>query len=123
MIVVKFTVTVCKADSTTFMESDSTLFYDNSDTDSDNDSLLSQPMFVEDTNETEDELPVIKVAGVQGPGPEVAGTAADPDAHPLNAHPVHSLCNKCKAAKNNKDNEVFFFLFILFYSVFKYQIN
>ena len=47
---------MCKADSTTSMESDSTLCYDNSETNSGNDSLLSQPMLIEDTNETDDEL-------------------------------------------------------------------
>ena len=116
---------MCKADSTTSVESYSTLCYDNSDTDSDKDSLPSQSMFTEDTDETEDELPVIEVAGVEGPGPEVtaAGAAADPDAHPLDAHPVHSLCDKCEGAKNDKYSKVFFFLFILFYSVFEYRIN
>ena len=41
----QFTVTVCEADSTTCTESDSTVSYEESD--SDNDSLSSQPMFME----------------------------------------------------------------------------
>ena len=106
---------MCDADSTTCTESNSTVFYEESD--SDNDSLSSQPVFVEDTHDTDDddELPHIEVAEVEGPSPVVHGvtaaaaTAPDPD-----AHPVHSDCKKCKCAEDNKDNKLFFFLSILF---------
>ena len=88
----QFTVTVCEADSTTCTESDSTVCYDESD--SDNDSLSSQPMFIEDTEDTDNELPHREVAEVKGPGPVVpmvaagAPSALDPD------------CNKCKCAED-----------------------
>ena len=115
MITVKinlqFTVTVCEADSTTCTESDSTVCCDESDSDN---SLFSQPMFIEDTHDTDNELPRIEVAEVEGPRPVVPGVtggaaiAPDPD-----AHLVHSDCNKCKCTEDDKD-KVFLFLSILF---------
>ena len=105
----QFTVIVCEADSTTCTESNSTVCYDESD--SDNDSLSSQPMFVEDTDDTDNKLPHTEVAEVKGPGPVVpagAATAPDPDVHPM-----HSDSNKCKCAEDDKD-KVFSFLSILF---------
>ena len=75
---------MCEANSTTSIESDSTMCYDQSD----NDSISSGPMFIQDTNDTDtdNELPEIEVAEVQCAGPGVAATAAaDPnpnsDAH------------------------------------------
>ena len=58
---------MCEADSTTCTESNSTVCYEESD--SDNDSLSSQPMFMEDTHDTDDddELPHIESAKVEGP--------------------------------------------------------
>ena len=58
----QFTITVCEADSTTCTESDFTVCYEESD--SDKDSLSSGPMFMEDTDDTDDddELPHIEVA-------------------------------------------------------------
>ena len=89
--------------------------YDETDqTDSDNDFLSSGPMFIEDTNDTDNKLPHIEGALVKGPGaviPEVAAgaaTAPGPD-----AHPVHSDSDKCKCAEDYKD-KVLFFLCILF---------
>ena len=91
----QFTVTVYEADSTTCTEFNSTVCYEESDSD---DSLSSQPMFVEDTHDTDDhdELPHVEVAKVEGPGPVVHGVTAaaatvpDPDACPM-----HFDCNKC----------------------------
>ena len=68
-------------------------------------------MFVEDSDDTDNELPQIEVAKVKGPGPVVAAgadTTPGPD-----AHPVHSDSHKCKCAEEDKD-KVFFFLSILF---------
>ena len=115
----QFTVTVYEADSTTYTESDSTVCYEESD----NDSLSSGPMFVEDTydtdNDDDDELPHIEVAEVEGPGPVVHGVeaaaAAAPDPNP-DAHPMHSDCKKCKCVEDNKDKKKFFFLCIFFYT-------
>ena len=81
------------------------------ETDSDNDSLSSQPMFIEDTDDTDNELPHIEVAEVESPGPVIpAGAAAGPDP---DAHPMHSDSDKCKCAEDDKD-KVFFFLSIIF---------
>ena len=57
-------MTVCEADSTTSMESSLTVCY-NSNSDSDKDSVLSQPMFIEDIDKTNDELPNIEVPDVE----------------------------------------------------------
>ena len=110
----QFTVTVYEDDSTTCTESNSTVCYEKSD--SDNDSLSSGPMFIEDTYDTDDdndnELPHIEVAEVEGPGHVVnwvtaaaAATAPDPD-----AHPIHSDCDKCKWAEDNNDKKAFFLI-------------
>ena len=92
---------------------------------SDNESLSSGPMFVEDTYDTDDdeedgyELPHIEVAKVDAEGPgqcppvngvtaaPAAATSGDPDGHPM-----HSDCDKCKCAEDDKDNKVFFLLHI-----------
>ena len=49
----KFTVTVCEADSTTSTESNSTVCYDS---DSSNHSVSSGLVFIEDDNDTDDNL-------------------------------------------------------------------
>ena len=112
----QFTVTVCEADSTTCKESDSTVHYEESD--SDNDSLSSGPMFIQDSCDTDDddELPHIEVAEVGGAGHVVHGVAAaaaaavatapDPDARPM-----HSNCDKCKCTED--DDKKVFFLFLI----------
>ena len=111
---------MCEADSTTCTESDSTVCYEESD--SDNDSLSSGPMFVEDTYDTDkdddDGLPHIELAEVGGAGHVVDGVAAavaaaaaaalDPDGHPM-----HSDCDKCKCAEDD-EKKVFFLICILF---------
>ena len=108
---------MCEADSTTSIEYDSTVCYDKSD----NDSISSGPMFIQDTNDTDtnNELPDIEVAEVQGAGPGVAATAAaDPNPNP-DAHAAY--CDKCKAGK---DDKVFFFYSPqIFFFHFEYQIN
>ena len=105
---------MCEADSTTSMESDSTLCYDNSD--SNNNSVLSGPMFVEDKDETEDELPDIKLPDIEGPCSDVReGAATYPDAHPVCSH--SDKC-ECEGDNNAKENEVFFYSFFSFYSSF-----
>ena len=116
----QFTVTVCEADSTTYTESDSTVCHEESD--SDNDSLSSGPMFMEDTYDSGDDdvLPHIEVAKVEGPCPvahgitAAAATMPDPDLDP-DACPMHSDCDKCKCTEDDKDKKVFFFLCILFF--------
>ena len=110
----KFKVTVCEADSTTSMESDLTLSYDNSD--SDNDSVLSGPMFVEDKDETDDELPDIEIPDIEGPCNDVReGAAACPDAHPVCSH--SDKC-ECEGDNNAKENKVFFYSFLSFFCFF-----
>ena len=87
----QFTVTVCEADSTTCTESNSTVCYEESD--SDNHSLSSGPMFIKDIDDTDNdnELPHIEVAAVQDPGPVVHGVtaaaaaASDPDVHHMHS--------------------------------------
>ena len=66
-------MTVCKADSTTSMESYLTVCYN-----SDNDSVLSGPMFIEDVDKTDDELPHIEVPDIEHASREhrAAGGAA-----------------------------------------------
>ena len=125
----KFKVTVCEADSTTSMESDSTLCYDNSD--SDNDSVSSGPMFVEDKDKTDDELPDIELPDIENPCNDVReGAATYPD-----AHAVFSCPDKCECEGDNsaKENEVFpflsflviqvFFCFLLFFGFFAQKFN
>ena len=106
---------MCEADSTTCTESNSTVCYDEND--SDNNSLSSGPMFVEDTDDTENELPHIEVAQMECQGPVIpaaadaataAATAPDQD-----ARPIQSTSNECKCSEHDKD-KVFFFYFILF---------
>ena len=84
---------MCETDSTTSIESDSTMYYDQSD----NGSISSGPMFVQDTNDTntDNELPDIVVAEVQCAGPGVAAAAAaDPNPNP---DACAAYCDKCKA--------------------------
>ena len=86
-------MTVCEADSTTSMESDLTVCY-NSDSDSENDSVLSGPMFIEDVDETDDELPHIEVPDVEHTSREhgAAGGAATAGA----GADICSQLDKCK---------------------------
>ena len=112
-----FTVTVCEADSTTSMESDSTVCYDESDqNDSDNDSLSSGPMFLEDTHDTDNELPQTECGNVEGPGAILSffptSEAAAPAAALATENYSDSNSNKCKCPQ---DNKVFFFSLLLFF--------
>ena len=110
----KFKVSACEADSTTSMESDLTLCYDNSDID--NDSVLSGPMFVEDKDKTDDELPDTELPDIEGSCNDVReGAAAYPDAHPVCSH--SNKC-ECEGDNNAKENKVFFYSFFSFYSSF-----
>ena len=84
---------MCETNSTTSIEADSTMYYDQSD----NGSISSGPMFLQDTNDTntDNELPGIVVAEVQCAGPGVAAaTAADPNPNP---DACAAYCDKCKA--------------------------
>ena len=99
-------MTVCKADSTTSMESDSTVCYNS---DSDNDSVFSGPMFIEDVDETDDELPHIEVPDVERTSREhgAAGGAATAGA----GTDVCSQSDKCKCQQDNNAEEVSFLFF------------
>ena len=107
-------MTVCEADSTTSMESDSTVCY-NSNSDSDKDSVFSGPMFIEDVGETDDELPQVEVPDVEctsrehgaAGGAATAGACAD----------ICSQTDKCECQQDNNAEEVFF-LFFSFFSSF-----
>ena len=119
IIINKFKVTVCEVDSTISMESDLTLCYYNSD--SDNDSVSSEPMFVEDKDKTDDELPDIELPDIEGPCNDVReGAAAYPDAHPVCSH--SDKC-ECKRDNNAKENEVFFYSIFSFFFKFSFSLH
>ena len=72
---------------------------------SDNNSLSSGPMFIEDTNDTDNELPYIEGAHVEDPCAVITeGAAAGPDP---DGHPEHSDMDKCKCAKDCEDKVIF----------------
>ena len=112
---------VCEADSITSTESDSTVCYDKSDqNDSDNDSLSSGPMFIEDNNYTDNQLPQIECGHVEGPGAVLPSfpTSEAPAPAPATAlateNCTDSNSNKCKCLQDAKD-KVFFFSLLLFF--------
>ena len=96
----KFTATVCEADSTTSTESHSTVCYDS---DSNNRSVSSGPMFIEDDSDTDDNLLKIQPCSFDGPGalPPPAAPAA-PGAPASQAAPT-ATTEKCKCHENCKD--------------------
>ena len=72
---------------------------------SDDDSLSSRPMFIEDTHDTDNKLPYIEGAHVQDPHAVITEGAAigpDPDGHPM-----HSDLDKCKCTKDGEDKVIF----------------
>ena len=100
-------MTVCETDSTTCTEPNSTVCYDDKmdQSHNDNDSLSSGPMFIEDTDDTDNELSYIEGAHVEDPGAVITAGAAiapDPDACLL-----HYDSDKCKYAKDGEDKATF----------------
>ena len=96
---------MCEADSTTYTESNSTVCYDDEmdESHSDNNSLSSRPMFIEDTDDTDNELPYIESAHVEDPDAVITeGSATGPDGRPM-----HSNSDKCKCAKDSEDKVIF----------------
>ena len=107
---------MCEADSTRSTESNSTVCYDESDqNDSDNDSLSPGPMFIEDTNDTDNELPQIECGHVEGPGAVLPSFPTSEAAAPATALAAEnysdSNSNKCKCPQ---DAKVFSFLYYFF---------
>ena len=106
-------MTVCEADSTTSIESDSTVCYNS---DSDNDSVLSGPMFVKDKDETDDELPHIAVPDLESNSREhgaVGGARGAVGAGANNC--THSDKCECHGHENAEDKKVFYLFFFLFF--------
>ena len=107
---------MCEADSTTCTESDSTVHYDENDTN--NDSLSSGSVFMEDTDDTENELLHIEAAQMECEGPVIPSSSSSsssshshsPD---QDASPIQSTSHKCKCTEHDKD-KVFFSYFFLF---------
>ena len=118
-------VTVCEADSTTCTELDSTVCYDETDqSDSENDSLSSGPMFIEDTDEedthhTDNELPHIERGHVEGQGPILpAITPGAVAAAPASAAPyLDSDSDKCNCTEDSKDKVSFFLSFYFIHTL------
>ena len=85
--------------------------------DSHNDSLSSGPMFVEDTDDTENKLLHIEVTQMECEGPVVSAAAAAATATATapdqDACPIQSTSDECKCSEYDKD-KVYFFYFILF---------
>ena len=93
--------------------------YDESDqNDSNNDSLSSGPMFVEDNNDTDNELPQIERGHVEGPGAVLPSFPTSEAKAPAAALATENYTdfnsNKCKCPQDAKD-KVFFFSLLLFF--------